>query len=235
MSVKGFLFDMDGVVIDSEKYSDKATADLLKKFGRKHDVKTVKPKLVGIPDIEGMNLLVEYYNLPISGIEFDNLRKKRRAFFYRNKIPYMKGFKKFYSLLTKKYRRNAAIVTSCRKEYFELIDKRLNITRLFKGHIYRTELVRNHKPAPDIFLLGAKKLGVPPESCVSFEDAPSGIVAALRAGTKVVALTTTFNKKILLEHTSNIMGRKITEKDVLVVPGFKKESVEKIFRYIDGM
>jgi HAD superfamily hydrolase (TIGR01509 family) len=225
---------MDGVVIDSERYNDKLMANILKKLGKKHDVTTIKPKLVGIPDIDGMNLLVKYYNLPMSGLEFDNLRKSKRSYMYKNKIPYMPGFRLFYTKLQKRYGADAAIVTSCNKEYFDLVDARLKITDLFKRHIYRAEMVKNHKPAPDIFLLGAKKLGVLASDCVAFEDAPSGIVAALRSGARTIAITTTFDKKILLKHASIIMGRKVNEKELLFVPDFKKASIDRIFRYIDS-
>jgi len=71
MIVKGFLFDMDGVVIDSERYSDIANNELLKEYGHVYNVTKIKPLIAGIPEIDGANLLAKYYHLPISGEEFD--------------------------------------------------------------------------------------------------------------------------------------------------------------------
>jgi HAD superfamily hydrolase (TIGR01509 family) len=232
MKIKGMLFDLDGVVIDSERYSDKVTANLLRKFGYEYEVNKIKPKMVGIPDVDGMQILVDYYKLPITAEEFDERRRDKKALFYKEKIPFMPGFESFYEKLLNEYPVKSAIVTSCKKEYYDLIDKRLHITELFKRHIYRTDMVKHHKPAPDLFLYGAKKLGVSAKECIAFEDAPSGIVSAMRSGAKVVVLTTTFNKNILLKNSSEIIGRKIKETELLFVSDFKKSSAEKIFGYL---
>lgn len=72
------------------------------------------------------------------------------------------------------------------------LDHTLGITKLagyFKGHIYSAEMVKNGKPAPDIFLLAAQKLGVDPKDCLVIEDGIHGITAAKAAGMTVYAYT----------------------------------------------
>lgn len=59
--------------------------------------------------------------------------------------------------------------------------------------------VLHSKPEPDIFLAAAKRLGVPPEECIVFEDATNGVIAAKKGGFRVIALTTTFDAKALRE------------------------------------
>ena len=60
--------------------------------------------------------------------------------------------------------------------------------------------VAHGKPHPDVFLLAARRMGVAPEGCVAFEDAPIGIEAARRAGMTCVALTTSFAREIFTAH-----------------------------------
>lgn len=75
------------------------------------------------------------------------------------------------------------------------IEALLKLTGLdgFRG-IVAAEDVRRGKPAPDVFLEAARRLGFPPNLCVVFEDAPAGIAAARAAGMRVVAVATTYSR-----------------------------------------
>jgi beta-phosphoglucomutase-like phosphatase (HAD superfamily) len=99
--IKGLLFDMDCVVIDSEPFNDDACAELLKNFGKNYDREILKPQMVGKSDIEGMNILVQHYQIPISGEEFNIRRKKNKRRFYKEEIPFMNGFEDFFHKIVK--------------------------------------------------------------------------------------------------------------------------------------
>jgi HAD superfamily hydrolase (TIGR01509 family) len=60
---------------------------------------------------------------------------------------------------------------------------------LFDPHLFSTQLVANGKPAPDLFLFAADRMGVAPSTCVVVEDSSNGVIAAKRAGMKVVGLS----------------------------------------------
>jgi HAD superfamily hydrolase (TIGR01509 family) len=66
--------------------------------------------------------------------------------------------------------------------------------------IVRGDQVPRGKPAPDVFLAAAERLGIPPERCLAFEDAPMGVEAAISAGMSCVAVTTTFDAGMLQAH-----------------------------------
>jgi len=66
--------------------------------------------------------------------------------------------------------------------------------------VARGDEVRQGKPFPDVFLKAAEKLGVAPEECLAFEDAPIGVEAAVRAGMRVVAVSSTFTEEQFLSH-----------------------------------
>ena len=65
--------------------------------------------------------------------------------------------------------------------------------------------VTRGKPAPEPYLAGAKRLGVLPERCLVFEDAPAGVIAAKKAGMRVVGITTTHTREALLENGADVV------------------------------
>jgi len=80
--------------------------------------------------------------------------------------------------------------SSSHRENIELALELTGLTPFFQD-IVSSEDVKHGKPAPDVFLRGAEKIGLPPEKCVVFEDAHVGIAAARNAGMKVIAVATT--------------------------------------------
>lgn len=228
--IEGLLFDMDGVVIDSEPFNDKACADLLKIFEKPYDRDILKPLMVGKSDIEGMNILVKHHKVHLSGKEFNEHRKENKRKFYKEEIPYMEGFDEFFSKIVKYFNCPVAIVTACNKEYFDLIDKRLKISKKFNENIFRSEMVARHKPAPDIYLFATEKLNIHPKKCLVFEDSPSGIVSGYRAGSKVIAITSTFSKQTLIENIQKI-DKNINVKKVLFIDKFNEKNIQKIIQF----
>ena len=91
-----------------------------------------------------------------------------------------------------------AVGSSGPLENVELILSSLRITAYFDAVISAAD-VKNGKPAPDVFLIAAKKVGISPENCVVIEDAPVGIEAAKKAGMTCIALRTTHCNVDLLE------------------------------------
>ncbi|MDD3175653.1 MAG: HAD-IA family hydrolase [Candidatus Nanoarchaeia archaeon] len=231
--VKGLLFDLDGVVIDSESYNDKACADLLAEFNEGYDRDFLKPRMVGKSDIEGMNLLVEHHKLPISGEEFDIRRKENKKRFYEKEIPYMQGFESFFEKLKSHFNCPVAIVTACNKEYFDLIDLRLKISDKFNHNIFRSEMVKKHKPAPDVYLYAGEKLNIDCKDCLVFEDAPAGIVSGIRAGSKVIALTTTFSKETII-NTIKEIDETINVDEILFIDKFEDNSLKEVINFSEN-
>jgi HAD superfamily hydrolase (TIGR01509 family) len=228
--IEGLLFDMDGVVIDSEPFNDKACADLLKIFEKPYDRDILKPLMVGKSDIEGMNILVQHHKVPLLGKEFNELRKKNKKKFYKEEIPYMEGFDEFFSKIVKHFNCPVAIVTACNKEYFDLIDKRLKISKKFNGNIFRSEIVTRHKPAPDIYLFATKKLNINPKKCLVIEDSPSGIISGYRAGSKVISITSTFSKETLIQNIQKT-DKNIDFKKILFIDKFNEKNIQKIIQF----
>ena len=68
------------------------------------------------------------------------------------------------------------------------------------GSVVRGDQVPRGKPFPDVFLEAARQVGVPPEECLAFEDAPMGVEAAVTAGMVCVAVTTSFDRATFDSH-----------------------------------
>jgi beta-phosphoglucomutase-like phosphatase (HAD superfamily) len=96
-----------------------------------------------------------------------------------------------------------ALATSSRKMKMKLVMEKLDFLQYFDA-IVTGEEVHHSKPAPDIFLLAAKKLDLSTQDCLVIEDAASGVTAAKSAGMKCIAITTT-HKEEDLEHADLII------------------------------
>ncbi|MCX7643542.1 MAG: HAD family phosphatase, partial [Armatimonadetes bacterium] len=88
--------------------------------------------------------------------------------------------------------------------------EQLNLGELFDAFV-GAEDVRQGKPDPEVFLAAARKVGVPPERCVVFEDAVAGVIAAKRGGMKCVAVTTTNPRKSLQEAGADLVVDSLNE------------------------
>src|SRR3990167_6347915 len=88
-----FLFDLDGVVIDSEHARDEITRSLLfSKFGIRYERDLLKPQMSGKSSVACMEVLVQHYELSISAAELDLMRRDAVLLAYRETIPFVSGF-----------------------------------------------------------------------------------------------------------------------------------------------
>lgn len=179
-SIGGILFDMDGLVLDSEVLYTRFWREAAHALGYPM---TVEQSL-------GMRSLGKKRGQPYleslfgPGIDYTVLRGKRiermDAYVAQHGIAPKPGI---YELLDYMDSRGiaAAIASSSPMENIEKHLSAVNLLHRFQklcsGHD-----IPNGKPAPDIYLLAAEKLGLPPEACLALEDSPTGILAAHRAG-----------------------------------------------------
>ena len=110
----------------------------------------------------------------------------------------MEGFPKFLEWVNKS-ELSTAVATSMNKSLFPFVDKRTGFLKAFNHHVYSVSDVKLPKPAPDIYLYAAEKLGIQPSNSLVIEDAPNGIKAAKSAGMFCVGITTTFQDIYLRE------------------------------------
>lgn len=199
--IKAIIFDAEGVVVDTEILWDKSQEVLLERRGLEYDREYLKPKMAGQTLLEGAQLMVEYYRLDEDAQLIAQERKELIHALFENEINYIDGFLQFMNSL-KNTELPVSIATAMDKILMKKVEAKLKLSHIFGEHIYFIEDVGNKsKPAPDVFLLAANKMGINPSSCLVLEDAPHGIEAASRAGMKSIGITTTFSRAHLAEAT----------------------------------
>jgi len=195
-AIHAIIFDMDGVLCDSEPFICKAALQMF----REHHNLTMRAKdfapFVGTGEDRFLGGPAEKYgchiNLPAD--------KDRTYAIYleiiRGKLKPLAGVRDFINKCHVK-KLKLAIATSADKVKMNGNLAEIGLPAgLFDALVCGNEVGRK-KPDPDIFLLAACKLGLPPGNCLVIEDAPSGLKAAGAAGMLAVGLTTSFDKATL--------------------------------------
>ena len=177
--VRALIFDMDGLLIDSEPIAEAALAQFLRGHGHELRPETLTRTLGRrLPD--AMVVIAESYGLKLPLAELTRTYDELRLAALRGHLQPMPGAA---ALLT--FARAAglrlALATSSLRTHADLSLAETRLAGLFDAEATGDEVERG-KPQPDIFLLAAARLGAPPAACVVLEDAPAGLAAAAAAG-----------------------------------------------------
>lgn len=189
--IQGVLFDMDGVLLDSEAYITRACVLMFEEKGYEVSESDFKP-FTGTGEERFIGGVAEKY-----GISLDMPKDKNRAYaiyeeITRGKLRPLNGVTEFISRCRKKNLK-LAVATSA-----DLVKMKINLRETgLKEDLFDVLVngldVTHKKPHPEIYLLAASKLGLHPANCLVVEDALSGMKAAKAAGCKCLAITSTFN------------------------------------------
>ena len=178
---------MDGLLLDTERIYTEVTQEIVGEFGKVFDW-SIKSRIIGRPASQAAKIIVESLELPITPQDYLDSRKGVLIEKFKNTRP-MPGAKEMTSHFFS-HGIPQAIATSSSSPIY---DAKYNqhkkwfsqFTRIVRGD---DPELKEGKPAPDIFLLAAKRLGFEPADCLVFEDAPSGTQAAIAAGMSVVVV-----------------------------------------------
>ena len=191
--LRAVIFDMDGVIVDSmylhhsaaEEVLNEAGASVtkegLKKFDTTRSLDAFRKILKGKSEAE------------VSGLVD---RKYARLFERTRGIKPIRGFPEFFSKVAGKY--PVAVVSSSTAGFVKHILKELGILGKFST-VIGAEDVKSGKPDPEGYLKAAKALKANPADCLVVEDSIYGVMAAKRAGMKVIAVTNTYERNFLLD------------------------------------
>ena len=179
-SIRGVPFDMDGVILDSEKLYAKFWAEGCEYYG----YHMTYPQALGMRSLNaqaGQEYLSSLFGPEIT---YPLVRAKRiermDAYVEENGIEAKPGIFQLLDYLAARHI-PYAITTASPNDRIQNHLGRLGLYERF-DHICTAHEVPHGKPAPDIYLLGAKTIGVPPEYCLALEDSYTGILSAFRAG-----------------------------------------------------
>ena len=191
MTIKAIIFDMDGVLLDSMFIHIQAWKQIFKERNLNFDLKIFE-KYNGLSRIKIANTIVKEFNLNETPEEISNEKYNLE----KKLFPNLKLFKETTHIL-KELRKKGykiAIGTGAMKQIVNFAKEKFKLETLVDAFVYSGD-VKNSKPAPDIFLLAAKKLNINPKNCVVVEDAINGINAAKAGNMISVAITNTSPKE----------------------------------------
>jgi HAD superfamily hydrolase (TIGR01509 family) len=195
--IRGVLFDMDGVLVDSEPFICKSAILMFEELGLEVLPDDFIP-FIGMGENRYIGGVAEKYGLTVN---IEHVKARTYQIYktiIKGKLTPLPGVYEFIDKCRKKGFK-LAVATSA-----DLVKMEANLaeislsSKLFNATVNGLE-VENKKPHPDIYLKASNRIGLKPEECLVIEDSLSGIKAAVAAGCKSLAVTLSFEKDELWE------------------------------------
>lgn len=201
MSSFAVIFDMDGVIIDSNPFHKISLRQFCEKYGYHLSDDELISKIYGRTNKEWITNLFG----TLSHDELVRYEEEKEGLFrelYKNDIRALHGLPEFLERLREK-NIPMAIGTSAPRSNVDYVLAHTGLAKYFSTILDESD-VEHGKPNPEIYLKVAARMGYEPDRCVVFEDSLSGVESARRAGTKVVGVATTHSMEEL-SHTDFII------------------------------
>ncbi len=191
----GFIFDMDGVIVDNMRTHERAWLELFRDVGVELDIKAFHEKTAGMKATE---VLRYFLGNRFSDTELEQLSAQKEFLYrvlFRKRLKALTGLPKFLEV-ARSLQIPMALATGGGKPNIDFVLDGLDVRKYFRSILGASD-VRHGKPNPEIYLKSAAALGMSPADCFVFEDALPGIEAARRAGMRVVGIATTHSVSFL--------------------------------------
>ncbi|HOQ37636.1 MAG TPA: HAD family phosphatase [Acetivibrio sp.] len=190
-SIKAIIFDMDGLMIDSERLYFDVERALARNYGKEVSDETLM-KMMGRSPLEAMSIYAMDLGFDISSEELLRLRNDMFVDRLRNEVSAMKGL---YEMLNRfEGKLKMAIATGSPEEFLRIVMDKLKIEKYFDV-LQPSDEIKEGKPNPEIYLKAAEKLKVLPSECIVLEDSCNGALAGKRAGCYTIAVPSEYTCK----------------------------------------
>jgi HAD superfamily hydrolase (TIGR01509 family) len=182
--IEAVVFDLDGVLLDSEEIWDRAREELAReRGGRWHD--QAQRDMMGMSSTEWSRYMADVIGLPEPPDEINREVVRRLTELYREQLPAIPGAREAVERLAERW--PLGLASSSNRELIDLVLELLGVEHLFTATVSSEEVARG-KPAPDVYLEAARRLGVDPTRAAAVEDSHNGILSAKAAGMRVIAI-----------------------------------------------
>lgn len=182
--IDAVVFDLDGVIIDSEELWDDVREGLARERGGRWSVQA-QADMMGMSSTEWSRYLHEVVGLPEPPAEINREVVQRMLGRYSERLPLIDGAVDAVRRLAEHW--PLGVASSSNRELIDRVLEVSGLARYFKATVSSEEVERG-KPAPDVYLEATRRLGVEPARGVAIEDSSSGIRSAHAAGMHVVAI-----------------------------------------------
>ena len=182
--IEAVVFDLDGVLLDSEEIWDRAREELAReRGGRWHN--RAQRDMMGMSSTEWSRYMADVIGLPEPPEEINREVVRRLTELYREELPAIAGAREAVERLAARW--PLGLASSSNRELIDLALELLGVEHLFTATVSSEEVARG-KPAPDVYLEAARRLGVDPTTAAAVEDSHNGILSANAAGMRVIAI-----------------------------------------------
>ncbi len=188
--IKALIFDMDGLMVDTERLYFAAEKDMARSFGREVSEETLR-RMMGRKPLESLILFSQELGLEASAEELFALRTKLMRQKIARDLRPMPGLYTIVSIFSRRLK--LAIATGAQQEFLDLIIDQLSLRSKF-AVLQASDEVNQGKPHPEIYRLTCAKLGFAPAECVVLEDSANGVIAGRRAGCYVIAVPSLYSQ-----------------------------------------
>lgn len=210
--IQAVLFDMDGLIVDTEPIHFKAFKAVMREYG--HEIpESLMSQLVGYPEADNIADLRRIYEMEAPAEEIAS--RRHRLFMEFIRVDPIRVFPGFWEFSGEVRRRGLqqAVVSSSTAEQVAIILGRLfgerggvGAPECYFDAIVNGDEVANNKPASDIYLLAAEQLGAPSAACLALEDTPAGVRSAAGAGMTVLAVPNDYSRGLEFPGAAAALG-----------------------------
>lgn len=189
--IKALIFDMDGTIVDNMAVHTAVWLEILADLGTNITASEFQATVAGRTNFETLRELV---NPQMDAAEANEISLTKEARYRQRYAPFLQPMPGLLSLLKRARQADMklAVATAAGTDNINFIMNGLKLWDQFDVVVGADDVERG-KPHPDLFLLAAERLAMPPQNCLVFEDALTGIEAARRAGMAAIAVTTSHN------------------------------------------
>jgi HAD superfamily hydrolase (TIGR01509 family) len=178
------IFDMDGVLMDSEQLWNEAKEELVRASGG-HWRDDAPRAMMGMSSPEWSEYMRAELGLDLDAQEINRAVVHRMEELYREHLPLLPGAVDVVRALHRRW--PLALASSANREIIDFVLDAAGLAGEFSATV-SSEEVKRGKPAPDVYLEAARRLGTAPERCVAIEDSSNGLRSAAAAGMAVIAV-----------------------------------------------
>ena len=182
--IEAVVFDLDGVLVQTEELWDDVRETLARERGARYDA-AAQRAMMGMSSLEWSRYMHEELGLADEPAAISAEVVRRMLARYSERLPLVDGAVEAVERIAARW--PLGVASSSNRELIDSVLKLSGLARHFRATVSSEEVARG-KPAPDVYLEAARRLGAAPERCAAVEDSHSGIRSAKAAGMRVVAV-----------------------------------------------
>jgi HAD superfamily hydrolase (TIGR01509 family) len=184
LPIVAVVFDLDGVLIDSEPLWERVREELTNETGGRWHA-SAQREMMGMSSAEWSKYMHEELGVLLAPSAISEEVVERLASRLRAEVPLLPGAREAVEALSKRW--PLAIASSANRPVIDLVLELTGLAPCFRATVSSEEVARG-KPAPDVYIEAARRLGADPGRCAAIEDSANGLRAARAAGMRVIAI-----------------------------------------------